>query len=321
MTDSPDVASAIAVRLLPAEGEKFREDLIKLLGKRKLDSATLVTAFESQDPELVRKVLPTVISRLIVEKKSQDQARAELIREAVLQLESKHNFNFRWNDLYKNFIRGLTTSSRVTENDINFVKRVFGNDYITLMNLPSTNSAVRQLRPLGSLMERLNLDVETVPDYLFRVRDERIQRRAGTQGLRRHVINDDIAHVKLELNRLMWTKRRRGEDDEGASGRSAKRTKTCRMSPELTVKCMLLTDFNAVSREIIDDEDDEDLEPEAIPALDDEVVQGRREEDRDDDGDGETMSEEEDAQPVPSDKHAERERGNGTSRISNMNPR
>ena len=321
MSDSSGLVPPIAVRLLPAEGEKLREDLIKLLGKRKLDSATLVSTFESHEPDLVRKVLPTVISRLIIDKKSQDQARAELIREAVLQLENKHNFDFRWNDLYKNFIRGLTTTSRVTENDINFVKRVFGDNYVSHMDLSTTTSAVRQLRPLGSLMERLNMDVDTIRDYLFRVRDERIQRLAGTQGLRRHVINDDIAHVKLELNRLMWTQRKRSEDDDIA-GRGSKRQKTYRRSCEAILLTLPLADFITVSKEIIDDEDDEDPEAEVVADAEDDIEGEARSGNGDGDEQEEDLGEEaEDVEPLQTDKVPKNARMRESTRVSDMRPR
>jgi hypothetical protein len=128
-------------------------------------------------------------------------------------LRSSHIFAFEWNDMYKNFIRGFKTAAPSSENETQYVKRIFGDNYLVNLNLVSSESSSngkdgtypRQLAPLGRSMEELNLGVEPVRDYLFRLRDERIERLKGTQGLQRKVVGQDITLAKLELTRLKWT--------------------------------------------------------------------------------------------------------------------
>jgi hypothetical protein len=221
-SDSEPSTQPAPIPFLPAEGEALRDGLIKLLGRRKLESTAIVAKVEGYDQDLVQKVLPTVISRFIHNKKTQDQARAELIREALSQLRSSHKFAFEWNDMYKNFIRGFKTSAPSSENEIQYVKRIFGDDYLVTLNLVTSESSSnaedgtypRQLAPLGHSMEELNLAVEPVREYLFRLRDQRVKRLKGKQGLQRKVVGQDITLAKLELNRLKWTK-------EGQARRSA----------------------------------------------------------------------------------------------------
>ncbi|KAJ9095718.1 hypothetical protein QFC21_005590 [Naganishia friedmannii] len=167
--------------------------------------------------------------------------------------------------MYDNFIRGLTTASRTTEKDLDYVKRVFGDDYKKDLDLGSEvkDSKIRQLVPLGRLMERLNLDLETIQEFLFRVRDQRCAQLAGTQGHRSQVTGRDLTFVKEELQSLMWTTLKRARD------------------PMLTENAKKRKRSGPLSKEFVDDDADSPLSKELVDDEPDEPEERDLEEDLD----------------------------------------
>jgi hypothetical protein len=128
---------AVALRFLPPAGEELREKLIVLLGKREPSTEEFVNTTRSYDPEVVRKVMPTLINNL-VDKKSKDLVRASIIRQAVKQLELDHSVDFEWNARYQAWLKGMLpilAKPRTTEKDNELVKRVWGEDYRLALRL------------------------------------------------------------------------------------------------------------------------------------------------------------------------------------------
>lgn len=197
------------VRFLSPDVERLRAELIKLLKRKQLDSEHLIKLVQPYGDDVVQKALPYVMKRLI-DKKDKDQSRAAVLREAIQNLETDHNFHFKWNPLYQCFLQGRPVPQRTTEADLSYIKTFFGETYREDLELgpfrgqdESKCSKLRELRPLVLLVEQLNLEVEEVKAYILAVRDARIQHKR--RGRLNTVTGGDLQQVKEELQSLVWT--------------------------------------------------------------------------------------------------------------------
>jgi hypothetical protein len=203
----PETAS---IQFLSQQGQELRQKLIDILQHKNPKKDAVVSLIQQYEQGDVQRVLPTIIGRFI-DKKSQEQARAETIREAVITLEERHQYKFTWNRVYRKFVQGLGMEefqrARTTTNDIAYVKSVFGEAYETTLGLSpeAKNSKCRELVPLGRLTEQLNLELDTLKQLLFSIRDQRLLRLLGSQGVRQSVTGEDLKILKNELHRLVWT--------------------------------------------------------------------------------------------------------------------
>lgn len=196
--------SSPIIRILTAEGEELRAKLKVHLEREIFDKESIIRIVKPYGAEVVQSVLPTFIGGLI-ERRTRQQVTAEKIRTAVLELEQEHQFNFRWNGIYQNFLKGLFVETKDQQRGIKYVCSVLGDDYKTFLNLPAgRDSNVRLLSPICKLMGLLDMTKEELRTYIFKVRDQRCESLVGTQGHRRTVTIADLESVKDALTRLKW---------------------------------------------------------------------------------------------------------------------
>lgn len=226
-SDAASGSASVNIRFLAPEVEELREELIRLLKAKQLDSKRLVQLVQPYKDEVVQKALPYVMKRLI-DKQDEDQTRATVLREAIQTLESAHNFRFNWNPLYQCFLEGRPVPQRTTEADLAAIKAFFGDNYREELDMGAFRgqdelkcSKLRELKPLTVLMEQLNLEKEEVKEYIFAVRDVRLEQKR--RGRLSTVTGGDLQLVKEELQRLVWTTLKRPRNAVSAS--FAKRSK------------------------------------------------------------------------------------------------
>jgi hypothetical protein len=228
-------ATSVA-KFLSAEGESLRQDLMQLLQQPEIAGTDIVARVATHDKVLVRQVMPTVINGFLDVKKTKDQAQAEAIREAIGQLESEHELTFEWNQVYRNFFKGLGTTRRTTEKDEDLARRVFGENYMTNFELNS-DSILRDMAPLARSVEKLNANVESVRQSIFAIRDERVKKAGPTQGLSRRVIASDVVPVKEEYKALCWTHSKRPRTSDTGKPKAKRSKLKCKIiSPSSNLK-------------------------------------------------------------------------------------
>jgi hypothetical protein len=222
-SDSDAAASlpSVNVRFLAPDVEQLRTELIRLLKAKQLDSGRLVKLVQPYKDDVVQKALPYVMKRLI-DKKDKDQSRAAVLREAIQDLETKHDFRFNWNPLYQCFLKGRPIPQRTTEADLTSIKAFFGDNYREELDLgafrgqdESKCSKLRELKPLTALVEQLNLDKDEIIKYILAVRDARLQQKR--RGRLSTVTGGDLQLVKEELQSLVWTTLKRPRSSVSAS--------------------------------------------------------------------------------------------------------
>jgi hypothetical protein len=208
---SPEPEAIFEIEFLTTEGEDLQLKLIDVMKSKQARADSVIKLLQGYEQDVVQRVLPTVMGRFIDEK-SKNEKKAEAMRTAVLELETKHNFSFKWNRLYKSFVQGLAVEtfdpkSRTTQEHIDYVKSVFGSNYESDLGLSpeKADSKRRELVPLGKSVEKLNLDLGLFKQLLHQIRDSRTKALEGVQGVRKDVTIGDLCQLKKALEDLVWT--------------------------------------------------------------------------------------------------------------------
>ncbi|KAJ9110212.1 hypothetical protein QFC22_006765 [Naganishia vaughanmartiniae] len=219
------------VNLLSEEGEELRRKLKAHLENEMFDEESILRIVKPYGPNIVQTVLPTFLGGLI-ERKTKQQRTAEKIKAAVLGLEQHHQFCFKWNRMYEDFLKGRPSEVKQTEKGVEYVRSVLGEDYKTFLGLPlGRDSNIRLLRPICKLMELLAMTKEDLRVYVLKVKDNRCAALAGTQGHRQTVTIEDLEVVKNALTRLKWLPppaapkrpREKTDDEEEQTGDALKK--------------------------------------------------------------------------------------------------